>query len=141
MTYGDVILQYRLDHGLSQRAFAAKSGLSNSYIAFLENNRNPTTGKEIRPTIETLAQLAKAMDIDINKFISMVDDDSRVVINSNIQADNEQAYIRVRYPETKVLAAGFEEMPPETRAMLMGMFNAAYAKVKAEQNKERNYDK
>ena len=136
MTYGDVILQYRIEHGLSQRAFAAKCGMSNSYIAFLENNRNPTTGKEIKPTIETLAQLAKAMEMDLNQFLSMVDGGSQVIINSNPQSENNDAYIRVKYPETRVLASGFEEMPPQTRDMLMSMFDAVYAKFKTQQEKE-----
>ena len=82
MTYGDVILQYRNEHHLSQRAFSAKCKLSNSYIAFLENNRNPTTGKGIRPTIETLKKLASAMGMSTDQLLGMVDEDSQVIINS-----------------------------------------------------------
>lgn len=143
MTYGDVILQYRKDHNLSQRAFSMKCGLSNSYIAFLENNRNPTTGKTIKPTIESLTQIAKAMDMDLGEFLSMVDGDSPVVINkgnTHVEDGTDVRYLPYTLDDTRVLCAGFEEMPPETRAMIMGMFNAAYSQFKQQQGKDEDDD-
>ena len=83
MTFGDVILQYRNDHHISQRKFALKSGLSNAYIAMLEMNFNPSTGKPIAPNMNTLKMLAKAMEMDVNTLINMVDPDSPITINSS----------------------------------------------------------
>lgn len=48
MTLGEIIVKYRLEHGLSQRQFALRCGLSNGYIAMIEKNRNPATGKTHR---------------------------------------------------------------------------------------------
>ncbi len=46
MTLKDFLIQYRTEHDLSQRQFAAICGLSNSYISMLERERNPTTGEK-----------------------------------------------------------------------------------------------
>lgn len=40
MELGEIIKQYRVEHGLSQRQFSKMCGVSNTYISFLENGRN-----------------------------------------------------------------------------------------------------
>lgn len=44
MTLSDFVKEYRKEHDLSQRQFAAICGLSNGYISMLEKNMNPKTG-------------------------------------------------------------------------------------------------
>lgn len=58
------------------------------------------------------------------------------------KGSNEEnvSYVPVKFAETKVLCQGFEEMPPETRAMIMGMFSAAYAQFKQQQGKDDDDD-
>lgn len=127
MTYGDVVLQYRTEHNMSQRTFAAKCGLSNSYIAFLENNRNPTTGKEIKPNIETLSALANAMEMDLGDFLSMVDGNSQVVINTTEWDPDSMAWAEHADDTTRILARGMSKLSPENRQKLLDMARLMFA--------------
>lgn len=127
MTYGDIILQYRNDHKLSQRAFSLKCGLSNSYIAFLENNRNPTTDKEIQPTIETLNKLAKAMGMDVHHLVSMVNEDSPVIINTADWDPSSMSWADHADDTTRILARGMAKMTPENRQKLLDVARMFFA--------------
>ena len=74
MHLGKIIYQYRMkNHKMSMDDFAYKSGLSKSYIAMLEKNCNPSTGKEIAPSIEIIKKVAVAMNIDFNELFSMME--------------------------------------------------------------------
>ena len=75
MTLGDVIKKYRKDNGLSMADFAKMSGISKAYIALLEKNRHPKTGKPIVPSITIIKQAADAMHMDFNKFFEKIDGD------------------------------------------------------------------
>ena len=83
MTLGELIYQYRLDHRLSQRAFAAKCGVSNVYINMLEKNLNPSTGKPIVPTMVQLKAIAEAMGYTLNEITRYLDPESEVTISSD----------------------------------------------------------
>lgn len=74
MTLGEIIKNYREEHGLSQRNFAQKTGLTNGYISMLENNRNPKNGQPITPSIPTLMRLAKIMGITLHELLNKCDD-------------------------------------------------------------------
>lgn len=43
MTLGDIVKNYRAEHGLSLREFSRISGVSNGYISMLEKNEHPKT--------------------------------------------------------------------------------------------------
>ena len=53
MKLSTIVIDYRKRLQISQREFARRCGLSNSYISFIENEYNPRTGKPIVPTLET----------------------------------------------------------------------------------------
>ena len=72
MTIGEVISEYRKDHGLSMDKFAKLSGLSKAYISILEKNKTPR-GAEPTPSIETFRSVAEAIGMDIDELIRMVD--------------------------------------------------------------------
>lgn len=74
MTIGDLIKNYRKKNNLSMRLFAEKCGVSHSYIAMLENEKNSKTGEPIVPSIYMLNKLAKGMLIPLNELISVCDD-------------------------------------------------------------------
>ena len=112
---------------MSQRAFAAKCGLSNSYIAFLENNRNPSTGKEIKPNVETLAQLASAMNMDLGQFLGMVDGGSPVIINSTDWDPDSMSWAEKEDETTRILARGMAKMSPENRQKLLDVARMFFA--------------
>ena len=74
MTLGEVIKKYREENDISQREFARKTGLSNSYISQLEMNMNSKNGQPIKPQLETYKAVADAMGITIDALFCMVDD-------------------------------------------------------------------
>lgn len=84
MTLGDLIYQYRVDHHISQRAFAQRCNVSNVYISMLEKNNNPSTGKPIIPSITQLKAIASAMEYTLDEIMRMVDDDSLVSLEGDI---------------------------------------------------------
>ncbi len=84
MTLGDLIYQYRVDHHISQRAFAQRCNVSNVYISMLEKNNNPSTGKPIIPSVTQLKAIASAMGYTLDEIMRMVDDDSLVSLEGDI---------------------------------------------------------
>lgn len=70
----DIIVNYRTENRYSQRAFAAKCGLSNGYISMIEKNVNPSTGKPTVFTYQTLKKLAFGLDMSVNDLVAMADD-------------------------------------------------------------------
>lgn len=74
MTLGELISQYRKDHGLSQRQMAALCQLSTGYISLIEKEINPQTGKPMVPTLTVLNKIAKGMGMTIDELMSSCDD-------------------------------------------------------------------
>lgn len=75
MTLGEIILQYRTEHGMSQRQFADLcKGVSNGYISMVEQGRNPSTGKPVVPSIEKLKLFADAMQMSLHDLLEQADD-------------------------------------------------------------------
>lgn len=75
MRLSELIRQYRLEHGLSQRQFAAKcDGITNGYISMLENEANPHTGKPSTPSLEKLSAIARGMGLSLSELVTRADD-------------------------------------------------------------------
>lgn len=74
MTLKDLIIEYRNDHGLSQRQFATACRLSNGYISMLEKEMNPNTKLPVTPTLPKLKQLASGMGMSLTDLLVKVDD-------------------------------------------------------------------
>lgn len=74
MLLGELVAAYRKEHDLSQRGFAAKSGLTNGYISMIESGVNPKTGKPITPSFDYLSKLAAAMDMSVHTLIAEIED-------------------------------------------------------------------
>ena len=74
MKLGEYIMEYRASHDMSQRAFAAKCGLSNGYVSMLEKGVNPTTNEPIKVTLVKFKQIASGMGISVMELMSSVDD-------------------------------------------------------------------
>lgn len=73
MKLGELIIQYRTSHALSQRQFATLCGLSNGYISMLEKEVNPATQKPVTPTIPQLKKLASGMNMTMMELFEQVD--------------------------------------------------------------------
>lgn len=72
MNLGDVISQYRSQHQMSMDKFSELSGISKAYISMLEKNRTQR-GDEPSPSIDTYRNVAKAIGMDVDELIRMVD--------------------------------------------------------------------
>ena len=84
MTLGDIIKEYRKQNNLSMDDFAAKSGISKSYISLLEKNKHPKTGKNIAPSIQCIKQAADGMNMDFNDLFHAIDGDVTLRSQENI---------------------------------------------------------
>ena len=75
MRLGEIIMKYRKEHAMSQRQFAALcDGVSNGYISMIENDRNPSTGKPIIPSLDKLGVIAGVMGMTLHELLSIADD-------------------------------------------------------------------
>lgn len=75
MKLGEYIKEFREKMGWSQREFARRSNLSNTYVSLLEKGGiNPSTGEQIQPDVNTLRSIANAMGISLHELMKTVDD-------------------------------------------------------------------
>lgn len=108
MNLGDIIKAYRIEHHLSQAAFAEKSGISKGYVSMLENNRNPQTGLPIAPTFSIYEKVARVMGITPDDLIRRLDGDQSITVNVSSQETDDAElmeyleYLRTR-PEARIL--------------------------------------
>ena len=82
MFIGEIIKEYRKKYKISQRAFAARTSLSPSYINTLEKIYNPKTNKPYSITTDAANEIAKAINMTIEELLSMLDDRQEFVVNS-----------------------------------------------------------
>lgn len=128
MTIGEIVKRYREENDLSQRQFAIRCGLSNGYIAMLERNVNPATGKPIIPGIIQVRSIAHAMGMDLDELIRMVDGNVRVSLSSDIKRTSDIEPYRV--PLVGEVAAGQPILADERRGDYVDSpFEADYALV------------
>ena len=74
MILGECINNYINAHNLSMRKFASLSGVSHAYISNIVNGKT-SRGNNPVPSINVYRGVAKAMGIDVNTLISLVDDE------------------------------------------------------------------
>jgi len=91
MNIGSAIKKYRKEKGLSMEQFAKLCGRSKGYISMLEKGANPRTGKGITPSIDTVTQIASAMQVSLDKLLSATDDIQKTIYQKNI--NNEAGYV------------------------------------------------
>ena len=80
MTIGEIIKAYRADHHMSMDAFAKKAGLSKSYISILERNYNPSSKRAPEPTLDTIAAISNAVEMDFNDVFSQLDKEQKIAL-------------------------------------------------------------
>ena len=74
MFIGEIIKQYRITNHISQRAFAARTSLSPSYINTLEKIYNPKTKKPYSITTDVAKEISNALFIPMEQLLAMLDD-------------------------------------------------------------------
>ena len=122
MILGDLIKEYRREHGYSMDQFAKMSGLSKAYISILERNVNPVNNKPVIPSLETIKAVAQAINMDFNDVIAVLD------INQPVLLKDE--------PE---IPPGFEPMPKMKKVPLIGAI-ACGDPITAMENREGEID-
>lgn len=73
MTLSEFVKQYREEHGLSIRGFAAMADLSPQQIINIEAGVN-SAGKPLFSTMRTYAKIAKAVNMEESDFINLLND-------------------------------------------------------------------
>lgn len=128
MLLKDVIAKYRSEHNLSQRAFAAKCGVTNGYMSMIENGKNPSTGKPIVPSFSKLKQIANGMDISVHQLIQ-ISDDMEIDISSenDTKPDSDKTFIEAlaeHYGLTALecdIIQAFLDMEPDQQKVFLDM--------------------
>lgn len=110
MKLSTLLKEYRAEHELSQRAFAAKAHLTNGYLWILENEVNPKTGRPAVPSLTSLLGIAKAMNISLDELLEKVDDfDVSLKVPKIVERISE---------EEKALLEAFRAATPETKDVI-----------------------
>lgn len=112
MYIGEIIKNYRSKNKLSQRAFAARTSLSPSYINTLEKIYNPKTGKPYSVTTDVAMELSKAMFINIEDLLNMLDKTQEFIVNNNNKLDNFGNPV-VPIPILGTVKAGYDYLAQE----------------------------
>lgn len=110
MKIGEIIKQYRNEHGYSLREFAKLSGVSNSYISMLESGKHPRSGRPIVPTLTKLNQIADAMGLRVDDLVSAMDD-------TPVKIDDDGGFYVS--PLEKQIILRFRALPYGERNMLL----------------------
>ena len=109
MKLSEIIVNYRKRMHISQREFARKCDLSNSYISFIENESNPRTGKPIKPTLEQYKKIADGMNITMHHLFEILDEDSLVDFSASEKSPSFSESLQILDPlpqdETQLLEA------------------------------------
>lgn len=122
MKLSTIISEYRDRMQISQREFARRCDLSNSYISFLEKDVNPKTGRPMVPTIEQYKKLADGMGISLQKLFEMLDEDSPVSLSSQEPEAEPPANEDIR-----ILVQRLNKLTPEQLAQAKSVFRAMFA--------------
>lgn len=70
MKLKDIIIEYRTEHNLSQREFAAKcKNITNGYISMIEADMNNHTGKPPNPSMKKLESIAHGMGMELDELL------------------------------------------------------------------------
>lgn len=108
MTFGELLRSRRKEKDASQKYVAKRSGLSVAYISALEN------GHRGAPPLQTVVQLARALDADVKKFIAVAERDRKQ------EAKRKVAYVPTRDLEDAEKEMDFvilTDLPPKLRQL------------------------
>ena len=123
MKLSTIITDYRKRMQISQREFARRCGLSNSYISFIENEYNPRSGKPIVPTIEQYQKIASAMDMTVHQLFELLDEDSPVDLHWSPAEEKPEDVS----PQIHIVSGMMEKMSKEQQDQVIAVLRAMFA--------------
>lgn len=120
---------------ISQREAARQIGISHTYLGKMENGKDPRTGKEIKPTPETLKLISKAYQCDYEKLMRIAGyiDESATSNSENLKLTQHQ---RMIYEWVKKLDCFFESKSEVEE--LIEEFEIVYELFKKRKQRKRN---
>lgn len=121
MTLGQIIKEYREEHGLSQDAIAERANLSKAYISVLERNKNPKTGKPPVVTPKTINSIAGALNTTFDAIFAELDKDIKISVKeqfpntprANISVFSEPVDNIIDFPVIASVSAGYNGLAVE----------------------------
>lgn len=124
MKLSEIIIEYRKRLAISQREFSRRCGLSNTYISFLENEKNPKTGKPMVPTLEIYKKLADGMDLSVHHLFELLDRDAPVDLRST--SVDDIFYSEQEDENLRILINGVKQLPPEKIEQVINMIKIMF---------------
>ena len=124
MRLSAIITDYRQQNKISQREFARRCGLSNSYISFIENEYNPRTGKPIVPTLEQYHKIASGMGLTVHQLFERLDEDSPVDLHVS-----DTSRVPIVVPDSKQFVKIVQAMSVADYETVMAIFEKTYKKL------------
>ena len=142
MKLSQIVTDYRRRMQISQREFARRCDLSNSYISFIENEYNPRTGRPIVPTLEIYQKIAIGMGVTVHQLFEQLDEDAPVDLGINPVAkdDAPAAGDEFHTDEARILAKGIDKLPKEQREQALSVIRAMFVKYADYFEKETDDD-
>ena len=130
MRLSEAIRDYRKRTNISQRDFSRKCDLSNTYISFLENEKNPKTGRPLIPTLEQYKKIADGMEISVQELFELLDDDAPVDIRFVISRNDDPADPQVVINNLEQFSHLLQYMTREEYDFVIEAFDNAYKRMK-----------
>ena len=129
MKLSDLLIEYRTRMNLSQREFSRQCDLSNTYISFLEKEKNPRTGKPMIPTIEQYKKLADGMGISVQRLFELLDNDAPVDLHlSGSTSKSIPDEFQPKNDDVRLLVRGFNQFTPDEIDQAKAMMKIMFAK-------------
>ena len=123
MKLSEIIIEHRKRMNISQREFSRHCDLSNSYISFLEKEKNPKTGKPLVPTLEQYKKIAHGMGISVQRLFELLDEDAPVDITCPAPAIPEDL---PQNEDLRILVSDLSKLSPEQQKQARQLFRAAF---------------
>lgn len=120
MKIGDLVLKYRDEHGMSQKDFARKCGLSSAIIVFLERGYRDN-GKPYLPKFDTIKKIANGMGITAEELAGCDDFDLDISVGPE-EIPIVEDFINELYkqsPDEAMLLQAYRMIPVEHRMEAM----------------------
>ena len=85
MKLKDIIIEYRTEHNLSQREFAAKcKNITNGYISMIEADMNNHTGKPPNPSMKKLESIAHGMGMELDELLEKMNGKKTATLHAGL---------------------------------------------------------
>lgn len=121
MKIGEVVTQYREIHGLSQREFARRCGLSSVIISFLERGQR-TNGDTYMPKFDTIRKVARGMGTTAEVLMANCDDFALDISEGKEDSSVIEEFIKdisTQSPDENMLVQAYRLIPSEHRIEAM----------------------